>query len=1043
MNEKPSSRSHVFIQRAAILVLMGWLALHATWRILDRTPPRGDQTFYINGAVRALDLPTRPPLQGILALNDLTSTALRPPVASMALALWLWLFDNNLRLAGWGAVVWHGGTFLLLYLLGKRWFDSTTGLMAGVFFISLPLIYDAYIDPEFYFMTLLPLALLCCARLWDESRHRWLGWLAMGMVASLGLLCKWVFAVYLLGPMVFLSADLIRRIRQPNGSFKTRRFVIEAGVMVLPVLPAFVWYGYNWTALADAFQSISEARQFTPFKGEWAWQVLFHYPNEWIAHNKLFPLLFLIPGIVLPLIPGKCQSKMIRIQNLETNGRQGYFLLMSSVVGSWIYFSIRYDNIPIKYILALQPVLALLGVGWIRMLSNASLRGTLYASLLVLGFLTSFWMHFAPWPGIESSDLPRSDIFPRDYALLRYTVPVPRIPQTEDWPQESIAESIIQLERDFPILPDKNEAIKPVLVLPDLYFFDWRSCGTAFNLKGLELEAMAVPDLTGLLRLAAARYIVTSRGQCTRFSEENRDEMLRNAIALNRLIDRAPQWFWNNFRMVGRFAMPYELPELQLFRRVKPIDEAEAIGWCEFWISHHRDEPNAWEQVSKIWAMQRNQTRRARALTIQALRSNSRIDRGISLSELQADPDLLPYELLELGETPLRQCADSHALCAWRAAWELGKQFLERNQFESAQEYLLKAWRLERERPEILESLCELAKRKKDAQLEDLARQLVGVTHSLLANNRRPILYQNAANLLLSVGWNSDALWYAFQGFVVGLNRYPNTIPLHNALQRMNRSFPDYETIPLPFNQWSENLDWYAPQIIHREQGESYLFPFLNLDGGTYRLRWNHALKTPSVTFLFTLDEHPLESKTFNTAAEPETGEWIFQSPRWGDRLRIECEQGEADLSQIELQRIETEIPFLDWDGTLNVQGKNYHSGQYDPDKGFSFVPVSDWVRLNFNLHTDPRAWDDLLVKAIGLDTQSATFTVIVRGDGKTDEEFNFSHPLITDPIQGFAVVPIPPEIKRYPFMLGIRVQFNKLTAAGQRSILRMALRRR
>lgn len=1025
------------LNRAAISLPILFLALHIVWRVLDHTPPRGDQTFYINGAVHIQKTWNLSWLQWFRELNDVTLTHIRPPGSSLLLVPWLTAFQNDLQLAQLGAVLWHALTFLILYRLGKRFFDSTTGLLAGVFFMCLPAIYDTAIDPEFYFMTLLPLALLCCSHLWDENRRRGLWWLAMGLVTALGLLCKWVFAIYLLGPMLFLGFDLMGRIRRTDPSLRMRRFGFESLLMILPVLLATAWYWRNWTPLSQEFRSISETRLFTPFKEGWSWQVFLHYPKGWLIQNKIVPFFMLIPGILYLLIPGKLWRKVSFFHPLEAQERQNAFLLLSSLVGTWVYFCIRIDNIPLKYILALQPILALFGVIWIRKLAPSFLRRCFYSVLFCLALITSLWMHFAPLSWIGNSPLPRTVTYYPNLSFLRYAVPVPRPPHRQAWPHESIVESIARLERENPFQPDKRVAFQSVLVLPDIYYFDWRNCRTLFNLKGLDIDAAAIPDRTGLLRIAFSRYIVTSRGQCTRFGLENRDEMIRNALALNRLIDRAPPWFWNNFRMVDRFAMPYDLPELQLFRRIKPMDEAEAIGWCEFWISHHKGEAAAWEQVIKIWANQRNPARMARAAKIHSFLANPGMDKNPAMAELQSDPNLLPYELLELDGAMLKRCAESKSLCSWRANWELGKIELKRNQFDAASEYLLKAWRREREKPEILRTLEESAKQKQDTAGVDLFKQLIGIAQGLLANNRRPILYQNAANLLLSAEWNTDALWYAFQGFVAGLNRYPNTKPLHTALYRTGRSLSDYETIPLPFPSWSDRP---KSTTLALKSGQSLVFPFLNLDGGVYRLHWKQRVSSPSLILAFFLDETPLGIKTWT--ADSIGGEFIFPSPLWGDRLRIDCLAGETEWNEVELQRIEADVPFTDWDGSLNVQGKNYHSEQVNPAGGFSFKTDSDWVRLNFNIHSDPRAWDSIRIASTGLQTQSATFTLIVRGDGKTDEEFVFSHPMRSEAGREYSVIPLPEESRRYPFLLGIRMHLENLPEAGQKEILKIVLHR-
>ncbi|MGC9329827.1 MAG: tetratricopeptide repeat protein, partial [Candidatus Hinthialibacter sp.] len=522
-----------------------------------------------------------------------------------------------------------------------------------------------------------------------------------------------------------------------------------------------------------------------------------------------------------------------------------------------------------------------------------------------------------------------------------YVIPIPQPPQTAEWPQNKIAETINKLEKEEPISLGLDDSWRPALILPDLYYFDWRNCGVALNLKESLIETSPLPNHNSLMRLAMARYIITSRGQTTRFAFADGDPTTKNAVILNRLIDNAPLPFWNNFRLLEQWDMPYGLPTLQLFRRVKPMDDDEALLWCEFWAAHHQGQIQTWEQIEKLWAMRRNLTRMNRAQIIQTYLQRKRnadpnktSNASSLLDPIKNDPDLQPYEMLELGEEFLPLCVESNSFCAWKAAWMLGEIFMKNNRLDEAQRYLLKAWRLQREHPQILQSLVKLAKREKHQAQEKLFQQLTGLTADLISNNRRPILYQNAANLLLQTGWNNDALWYGFQGFVTGLNRYPNTKPLHLALQTSTLSLPNYETLPLPFDRWSEYLDLSHEKTIHLQKSESHVFSFLNLDGGLYRLRWRHPMKTPQIQLSFSLDEKHLNTQTYDTTASPNQGQFIFQSPLWGDRLRIDCREGEALLSSIQLQRIEAEIPFIDFFGDVNVVGKHFRILNIDPKEG-------------------------------------------------------------------------------------------------------------
>ncbi len=1061
MKNESGGQEEYTIQRLSILLLIFWLLLQGIWRILDQTPPQGDQTFYIKGAVRIQESWNQPWPSFLQSLNDVTGTKIRPPGGSLLLVPWLTLFQNDLHGSGLSAVLWHAATLIILFYLGKRLFDTTTGLLAGIYFISLPLIYDTFIDPEFYFMTLLPLALLCCAFLWNAHRWNWIAWLGMGLVTAFALFTKWVFAVYLLGPflvMIFESIPRIRQIKKKSGWIYLFGKIL---LMICPVcLVALAWYWPNRHSLYEAFDEIMELREFTPFEQGWNWRVLFYYPIKWLNQNKIIPLFYLVPGCMAAffvLFP----SRFISSERISSINALGYRLLLSSVLGTWIYFCIRYENVPVKYIFAMQPILAILAVSWIRLVPRVSIQKYLYAILLIFGLCNSIWMHFGPLSWIGNSKLPRTlEIAPNDY-FLNYVIPMSQPPQIQHWPQERIAERIARIKREAPIQFGRDDSLQPVLVLPELYYFNWRNCDVALCLEGVPEAAFPLQNHNGLLRLAGAHYIITSRGQITRFGFEDRDTSAQTAAELNRLIDSAPQWFWNHFRMVHRDSLPYGLSELQVFRRVQPCDEEEATDLCEFWITNHPNNPEAWEQIAKIWAMLRIPPRMERAKDMSTwIRSVSGVKTSVKNQDVlstvrawQNREDFQSYEMLELGmcklvdpalrEELLHQCANRPSLCAWKAAWMLGKIYLEKRQFNTAREFLMKAWRLQRENPDIIRDLHRLAQTTQEPVGTQKFKTLEKLTRDLFNNNRRPILYQDAANLLLQSGDRSDAFWFAFQGFVVGLNRLQNTKSLHTVLQKNQHQLPDYETLPLPLDRFGDESSILMDHPIYLRSGESYGFPFLNLDGGTYRLTWKHRSTTNSTKLAFSLDEREIGSQTYNSDISSATVEFVFESPIWGDRLRIDCLEGEAELSSIQLQRIQMEIPFLDWDGSINVKGKNYHSLQIESGKGISFQTDSPWVRLNFSIQTDPRAWDVLLVRASGLDTRSMTGTLIVQDAESPEQEVVFTAPFQTNAGDETIEIPLPADAKRYPFMVGLRIQLENLPPANLRQIHSLHLRRK
>jgi len=131
-------------------------------------------------------------------------------------------------------------TYIFVFLLGRelmsaRWAAIGTLLLVGVYYFSIP-------TPEFNHnvaqMPAWAAACFCYFRAWKTGRKRW--WLALGLVAGLGLLCKYSIAVLLLVVLVHFVAT-----RGLKGALSSVGPWIAATALLLTISGHLFWLFRN------------------------------------------------------------------------------------------------------------------------------------------------------------------------------------------------------------------------------------------------------------------------------------------------------------------------------------------------------------------------------------------------------------------------------------------------------------------------------------------------------------------------------------------------------------------------------------------------------------------------------------------------------------------------------------------------------------------------------------------------------------------------------------------------------------------------------
>ena len=155
-----------------------------------------------------------------------------PPLIILLNGLIFWLFGPNLIFLRLFTLCFALGNIILTYLIGRRFYDSTTGLLAAFFVASSPYLIRlgtrAMLDIQVTFFGLLAIYLISV--LVEKDSYKFA--VFTGIAIGLGILTKYI--MFLVGP-VLLSYIVI------FGAFKRLfpKLIVAGLVVLLTVLPWF------------------------------------------------------------------------------------------------------------------------------------------------------------------------------------------------------------------------------------------------------------------------------------------------------------------------------------------------------------------------------------------------------------------------------------------------------------------------------------------------------------------------------------------------------------------------------------------------------------------------------------------------------------------------------------------------------------------------------------------------------------------------------------------------------------------------------------
>ncbi len=336
------------VQLAGIFGALAIVA--AVWVQTDRRPPEWDHANHLERAALCGQILADRGLAGWGEIVEMSS--FYPPVVPCSAGLLSLLFPLTPLTAQSVILFFLALALVSLLLLGRRLFDSSTGVLAALIFGTAPFVVFSTTN----FQLDLPLAaavifsLLALVLTEDFSRRGWS--VVAGLSFAFGMLVKPPFAVYVLPPLALVAWRALRARDRRAGVFNLLLALVLAGALSLP------WYGPRLFGLPLQITTRSfkqAALQGSPetFSGA----ALLLYP-------RTLPAIFGL--LAAPLL---AWGLLALARRRDSRG-----LLWSASLAPFVVF-LLIQNKNFRYVLPIFPVAALIAAAGLRAFAPAWRRG--------------------------------------------------------------------------------------------------------------------------------------------------------------------------------------------------------------------------------------------------------------------------------------------------------------------------------------------------------------------------------------------------------------------------------------------------------------------------------------------------------------------------------------------------------------------------------------------------------------------------------------------------------------------------------------------
>jgi hypothetical protein len=524
------------------LVLALWLlhcAANFWWIRVDTRPPYSDMAGHAIATLRIASWPWRQALMDGSLLGWLLDIHPYPPFFYMTALPLVWFVSPTVDTMLVVNMLYFGLLIFSTYGIGRLAVGGRCGLLAAFLVSMYPMLYGLsrlYLtDVALAAMT--TFAVFCI--FWSDSfRHR-LPSLVLGGTIALGVLTKWTFIVFLLGPLaiaVYLALRHPTRARLIN--------LVVAGVLALAIgLP---WYLHNLEALREFLQF--NRFQAAPQEGEtavWTMASWLYYLSELVNQQLLLPFTLLFGA-----------GTLLALRRCKANA---YLLMFVAWIVIGYIASTLYINKDSRYTLPYLPAMALLSaIGFVQirqvMVKRVGLVLIVLYALLQYSGLTVGLSNKVAW----MPEFIRSSQGPLAVTLYAESVHVAGPPRSENWQVDAIVEALLADLKKQPAQESRTE----VVVVPNTNWFDTQ----AFSyVRWRDRLFLNVSEVTGIVEVDSASALQQSDYVVTKSGDLGWDFALQDAEEITVQLLDPNSALRAEFELLAEFPLP-DNSTAQLFR---------------------------------------------------------------------------------------------------------------------------------------------------------------------------------------------------------------------------------------------------------------------------------------------------------------------------------------------------------------------------------------------------------------------------------------------------------------------------------------------
>ena len=164
----------------------------------------------------------------------------KPPMIAWIIGTATSVFGNSEWAVRIASPFFHITTGVILYVIGRKYWTETTGVIAGLIYLLMPGVWLSSIimSTDVSLLTFWSLSLFFLFRLRDGGS--WRSGIALGLSIGLGFLSKYAMIYFLLGTGIALIYDKPLRT-----ALLTRSGLFAAGILALVLTPHIIWSANN------------------------------------------------------------------------------------------------------------------------------------------------------------------------------------------------------------------------------------------------------------------------------------------------------------------------------------------------------------------------------------------------------------------------------------------------------------------------------------------------------------------------------------------------------------------------------------------------------------------------------------------------------------------------------------------------------------------------------------------------------------------------------------------------------------------------------